>query len=68
LLEEARGEGRKFCGKVAKDISFSFNEFVKEKCIELNTNINKHILACETDNRCGGCIYDKEVRKVMAGC
>lgn len=64
LLEEARGDDRKLCGKVKKNISFSFNEFMKNKSTELTDNISKHISTCEIDYDCGGCIYDTEVTQM----
>jgi len=61
LLDEAKGENRKFCGKVKKEISFVFNEAKVKKSIELNKNVTNHIANCEKVNKCGGCIYDVNV-------
>lgn len=61
LLDEAKGENRKFCSKVKKNISFIFNEAMVKKSEELYINVKNHTVNCENKNNCGGCIYDMDV-------
>lgn len=58
LLDVAKGENRHFCSKITKPISFSFNESLQGKAIELEQNVKEHINNCEQINSCGGCVYD----------
>ena len=61
LLDEAKGENRRLCSNVKKNISFIFNEALVKKSKELKVNVENHIVNCENDNKCGGCIYETEV-------
>jgi len=61
LLDEAKGENRKFCYNVKKEITFIFNEAIKTKSELLKLNINTHISNCEKECNCGGCVYKKQV-------
>lgn len=61
LLDEAKGENRKFCKQFKKPIGFSFNESLKGKSVELNQNATEHIKNCEKENACGGCIYTQSI-------
>ena len=63
LLDMAKGENRKYCSKVSKVISFTFNDSVKGKSSELQQNVNNHIAACQKNNRCGECVYKYQVKQ-----
>lgn len=54
LLEEAKGENKKYCSKAGKKITFIFNENIKKKNIELTKNV---ILAGEIRDNISGFKY-----------
>ncbi len=61
LLDVAKGDDRQFCGKKSKPISFSFNESLPKKSIELEQNVKEHLKQCAINNSCGGCVYDVNI-------
>lgn len=63
LLDVAKGENRHYCGKKTKPITFSFNESLQQKSLELSQNVSEHLTNCAKVNKCGGCVYDYSVSK-----
>ena len=61
LLDEAKGENRKYCIKATKNIAFTFNDVSKKKSIKLQHNIDKYIADCEIQNQCNKCVYEYKV-------
>ena len=63
LLEEAKGENKKYCSKAGKKITFIFNENIKKKNIELSKNVRNYIAGCQKENQCSKCVYEYKVKK-----
>lgn len=63
LLEIAKGEERKYCDTIKKDIHFVFNEAIEDKYQELKRNIKQHIENCKKSNNCRNCVYNYQVLK-----
>ena len=63
LLNEARGEDRKYCSKAKKKITFIFNEHNRNNINELENNVSNHFENCIKQNQCEKCVYDYEINK-----
>ena len=63
LLNEARGEDRKYCSKANKKITFIFNEHNRNNINELKNNVSNHFENCIKQNQCEKCVYDYEIKK-----
>ncbi|GHT74648.1 hypothetical protein AGMMS50262_08050 [Bacteroidia bacterium] len=60
LLNEAKGENRKYCNQIRKNnkrVYFAFNEKIKIKQEQLQENVKNFILTCQTANCQTNCIY-----------
>lgn len=59
LMEEAMGEGQKYCSKANKgDVIFAFNEKIKTKQKELQSNFKVHIEECLKNCGREECVYE----------
>lgn len=59
LLEEAKGENQKFCSKVPKGkVVFGYNEKIKDKRKQLETNISDHLKNCIKNCGKNECVYN----------
>ena len=63
LLEEAKGEARKYCINASKKVTFLFNESNKKNNSELRKNVSYYITGCQKQNRCEKCVYDYEIKR-----
>ena len=63
LLEEAKGEVRKYCASASKKITFFFNEHNKNNISELKKNVSNCIETCLKQNQCKKCVYDYEIKR-----
>ncbi|MBD3234348.1 MAG: three-Cys-motif partner protein TcmP [candidate division Zixibacteria bacterium] len=63
LLEEARGENRKYCTKVRKKVTFNFYDRSAQKIEELRRNVKDFFWECKEKNCCKECVYEIEIQR-----
>lgn len=59
LLEEARGENRKYCLNAEKNIDFLFNEGNRSKSLQLKQTVDDFVCKCQQENQCESCVYQR---------